>query len=97
MSWTFQATPYQTKRDYHAAVVLEWLSGGGLHDRQSVRKMLAATSDDELADEAIEGCTIHGEESSFERDGLTQAFAEYRNSAEASPVEDNEASNRTLW
>ena len=97
MSWTFQGTAYQTKRDYYAAIALEWLSAGGLHDRQSVRKTLAATSDDELADEAIEGWTFHGEGPPFERDLLTQAFAEYRHTVEASPVEDNEASNRTLW
>lgn len=97
MSWTFQGTAYQTKHDYYAAIAHEWLRAGGLHDRQSVRKTLAEASDDELADEAIEGWKFHGENPPFERDGLAQAFAEYRHTVEASPVEDDEASNRTLW
>jgi hypothetical protein len=62
MSWTFQGIAYQTKRDYYAAIALEWLSAGGLRDRQSVRKTLAETSDDELADEAIEGWSLDGQQ-----------------------------------
>jgi hypothetical protein len=95
--WTFQGTAYQTKRDYYAAIALEWLSAGGLNDRRFVRVTFAETSDDELADEVIEGWSFSGEKPSFERDGLTQAFAEYRHTVEASPVEADEDSNRTLW
>jgi hypothetical protein len=29
MSWTFQGIAYQTKRDYYAAIVQEYLSAGG--------------------------------------------------------------------
>jgi predicted Zn-dependent peptidase len=35
--WTFQGTAYQTKRDYYAAIALEWLGAGGLNDRRFVR------------------------------------------------------------
>ena len=38
-----------------------------------------------------------GEQPPFERDGLTQAFTEYRHTVEASPVEADDDSNRTLW
>jgi hypothetical protein len=95
MSWTFQGIAYQTKRDYYAAIALEWLSAGGLNDRRFVRETFARMSDDELADEAIDG--FAGEQPPFERDGLTQAFAEYRHTVEASPVEADDDSNRTLW
>jgi hypothetical protein len=60
--WTFQGIAYQTKRDYYAAIALEWLSAGDLHDRQSVRKTLAETPDDELADGAIEGWSLDGQQ-----------------------------------
>jgi hypothetical protein len=43
------------------------------------------------------GWSFSNEKPPFERDGLTQAFAEYRNTIEASPVEDEKASNRVLW
>ena len=97
MSWTFQGIAYQTKRDYYAAIALEWLSAGGLNDRRFVRKTLAETSDDELADEVIKGWGLNGQKPPFERDSLSQAFAEYRHTVEASPVEADEDSNRTLW
>jgi hypothetical protein len=97
MSWTFQGITYQTKRDYYAAIAREWLSGGGLNDRRFIRMTFAETSDDELADEVIEGWSLDGEQPPFERDGLTQAFAEYRHTVEASPVEADEDSNRNLW
>jgi hypothetical protein len=97
MSWTFQGIAYQTKRDYCAAIALEWLSAGGLNDRRFVRETFARMSDDELADEAIEGWSFAAEKAPFERDGLTQAFAEYRHTVEASPIEADDDSNRTLW
>jgi hypothetical protein len=97
MSWTFQGIAYQTKRDYYAAIAREWLSAGGLNDRRFVRMTFAETSDDELADEVIEGWSLDGQQPPFERDGLTQAFGEYRHTVEASPVEADEDSNRTLW
>ena len=97
MSWTFQGIAYQTKRDYYAAIAREWLSAGGLNSRQFVREMFAETSDEELADEVIEGWSLDGQQPPFERDGLAQAFADYRKTAEASPVEAHDASNRTLW
>jgi len=97
MSWTFQGIAYQTKRDYYAAIAHEWLSAGGLNDRRSVRVTFAETSDDELADEVIEGWNFAGEKPPFERDGLTQAFADHRKTVEASPVEADEDTNRTLW
>jgi hypothetical protein len=93
MSWTFHGTAYQTKRDYYAAIAHE----RGLNSRQFVRETFAETSDDELADEVIEGWSLDGEKPPFERDGLTQAFADYRKTLEASPVEAHDASNRTLW
>ena len=97
MSWTFQGIAYQTKRDYYAAIALEWLSAGGLNSRQFVRETFAEMSDDGLADEVIEGWRFAGHPPPFERDGLTQAFAEYRHTVEASPVEADDDSNRTLW
>ena len=92
MSWTFQGIAYQTKRDYYAAIAHEWLSAGGLNSRQFVRETFAETSDDELADEVIEGWSLDGEQP-----GLTQAFADYRKTVEASPVEAHDAANRNLW
>ena len=97
MSWTFHGTAYQTKRDYYAAIAHDWLSAGGLNSRQFVRETFAETSDDELADEVIEGWSLDGQQPPFELDGLTQAFADYRKTVEASPVEAHDASNRTLW
>ena len=97
MSWTVQGTAYQTKRDYYAAIARDWLSAGGLNSRQFVRETFADTSDDELADEVIEGWSLDGEQPPFEHDGLTQAFADYRKTVEAAPVEAHDASNRTLW
>ncbi|MBV8895040.1 MAG: hypothetical protein JO051_00905 [Acidobacteriaceae bacterium] len=97
MIWTFQGTDYQTEREYYAAIAREWLSAGGLNDRQFVRETLAETSDDELADEVIEGWSFAGEKPSFERNGLIQAFTGYRHTVEASPVEADDASNRNLW
>jgi len=94
--WTFQGTAYQTKRllRRHRPRMAQ---RRGLNDRRFVRVTFAETSDDELADEVIEGWSFSGEKPSFERDGLTQAFAEYRHTVEASPVEADEDSNRTLW
>jgi hypothetical protein len=97
MSWTFQGIAYQTKRDYYAAIVQEYLSAGGLNSRQFVRETFANASDAELANEAIKGWSIDGQQPPFERDGLAQAFADYRKTVEASPVEAHDASNRTLW
>ena len=97
MNWTFQRTAYQTKRDYYAAIARDWLSAGGLNSRQFVRETSAETSDDELADEVIEGWSLDGQQPPFERDGLTQAFADYRKTVEASPVEAHDAANRNLW
>ena len=97
MSWTFQGVAYRTARDYYAAIAHDWLSAGGLNSRQFVRETFAETSDDELADEVIEGWSLDGQQPPFERDGLTQAFADYRQSVEASPVEKDDASNRVLW
>ena len=97
MSWTFQGIAYQTKRDCYAAIVREWLSVAGVNSRQFVRETFAETSDDKLADEVIEGWSLDGQQPPFERDCLTQAFADYRHTVEASPVEDDEVSNRTLW
>ena len=97
MSWTFQGTAYQTKRDYYAAIARDWLSAGGLNSRQFVRETFAETTDDELADEVIEGWSLDGQQPPFERDGLTHAFADYRKTVEASTVETHDASNRTLW
>jgi hypothetical protein len=94
MSWIFQGTAYQTKRDYYAAVAQDWLSAGGAN--RHPRDVLDAT-DEELADEVIEGSSLDGQQPPFERDGLTQAFADYRKTVEASPVEGDEDSNRTLW
>jgi hypothetical protein len=97
MSWTFQGTAYQTKRDYYAAIARDWLSAGGLNSRQFVRETFAETSDDELGDEVIEGWSLDGQQPPFDRDDIAQAFADYRKTVEASPVEAHDASNRTLW
>jgi hypothetical protein len=97
MSWTFQGTAYQTKRDYYAAIARDWLSAGGLNSRQFVRETFAETSDDELGDEVIEGWSLDGQQPPFDRDDIAQAFADYRKTVEASPVEAQDASNRTLW
>jgi hypothetical protein len=97
MSWTFQGTAYQTKRDYYAAIARDWLSAGGLNSRQFVRETFAETSDDELADEVTEGWSLDGQQPPFDRDDIAQAFADYRKTVEASTVEAHDASNRTLW
>jgi len=97
MSWTFQGVAYRTGRDYYAAIAHDWLSAGGLNSRQFVRETFAETSDDEFADEVIEGWSLDGQQPPFERDGLTRAFADYRQTVEASPVEKDDASNRVLW
>jgi hypothetical protein len=96
MSWTFQGIAYQTKRDYFAAIVQEYLSAGGLNSRQFVRETFANASDAELANEVIKGWSIDGQQPPFER-GLAQAFADYRKTVETSPVEAHDVSNRTLW
>ena len=97
MSWTFQGIPYQTKRDYYAAVAQDWLSAGGVNNRRYIRETFFDATDEELADEVIEGSCLDDQQRPFERDGLTQAFADYRKTVEASPVEGDEDSNRTLW
>jgi hypothetical protein len=97
MSWTFQGIAYQTKRDYYAAIAQEWLSAGGANSRRYIRETFFHATDEELADEVIEGWSLDGQQPPFERDGLTQAFADYRKTVEDSPVEGDEDSNRTLW
>jgi hypothetical protein len=62
MSWTFQGIASQTKRDYYAAIVREWLSVAGVNSRQFVRETFAETSDDKLADEVIEGWSLDGQQ-----------------------------------
>jgi hypothetical protein len=62
MSWTFQGIAYQTKRDYYAAIVQEYLSAGGLNSRQFVRETFADASDVELANEVIKGWSIDGQQ-----------------------------------
>ena len=94
MSWTFQGIAYQTKRDYCAAVVREWLSASGLVTHEFVRKSFAEISDAELADQVIAACSLAGQQPPFERDNIAQAFADYRKIVEASPVEAHDASLR---
>ena len=96
MSWTFQGTAYQTKRDYYAAIARDWLSAGGLNSRQFVRETFAETSDDELADEVIEGWSLDGQQPPFDRDDIAQAFADYRKIVEVSPVAADNASLRDM-
>ena len=96
MIWTFQGTAYQTKRDYYAAIAQDWLSSGGANSRRYIRETFFDATDEELADEVIEGSSLDGQQP-FERDGLTQAFADYRKTVQASPVEGDDDSNRTLW
>ena len=94
MSWTFQGIAYQTKRDYCAAVVREWLTASGLNIPAFVRKSFAEISDAELADQVIAACSLDGQQPPFEHDDIAQAFADYRKIVEASPVEALDASLR---
>jgi hypothetical protein len=93
MSWTFQGITYQTKRDHYAAIVREWLSAGGLLP-EFVRKSFSEISDAELADQVIAARSLDGQQPPFERDDITQAFADYRKIVESSPVEAPDASLR---
>ena len=94
MSWTFQGIAYQTKRDYCAAVVREWLSASGLVTHEFVRKSFAEISDAELADQVIAACSLDDQQLPFERDDIAQAFAEYRKIVVAPPAEAHDASLR---
>jgi acyl carrier protein len=94
MSWTFQGIAYQTKRDYCAAIVREWLRAGGLITHEFVRKSFAEISDAELADQVIAASSLDGQQPPFDRDDIAQAFADYRKTVEASPVETHHASLR---
>ena len=62
MSWTFQGIAYQTKRDYFAAIAQEWLSAGGANSRRYIREAFFDATDEELADEVIEGWSLDGQQ-----------------------------------
>ena len=94
MSWTYRGIDYQTKRDYYAAIVREWLSASGVNIPEFVRKSFAEISDAELADQVIAACSLDGQQPPFERDDIARAFADYRKIIEASPVEASRPSVR---
>jgi hypothetical protein len=83
-------------RDYYTAIVKEWLSYGGLNSRKFMRKTLARGTNEELADKVIAAGFVV-KRAGFVREGLVQAIADYRQIIKASPVEDNDEFNRTLW
>ena len=95
MSWTFQGIAYQTKRDYYAAVAQEGLSAGGANSRRYIRETSFDATDEELADEVIEGRSLDGQQPPSNATA-SRTFADYRKTVEASPVEGDEDSNRTL-
>jgi acyl carrier protein len=91
MSWTFRGIAYRTKRDYHAAMVREWLTAGGVNPLEFVRKSFTEISDAELAEQVIAASSLHGQQPPFERDDIAQAFADYRKTVAALPVEARDA------
>jgi hypothetical protein len=94
MNWTFQGITHQTKRDYCAAIVREWLTASGLNSHELVRKSFAEISDAKLADQVIAASSLDGQQPPFDRDDIAQAFADYRKIFEASPVDAHNASLR---
>ena len=110
--YVFGSVLYDTSRKYHAAIAQEWLSANGLNSRKFVRESFNSCTDAELADEAVEAWDLlapKDEERDWEtgelveipsdvsREALIQAFADYRATVASSHVEEDEASNRTLW
>jgi hypothetical protein len=93
MSWTFQGIAYQTKRDYYAAIAQEWLSAGGANSRRYIRETFFHATDEELADEVIEGWSLDGQQPPS---NATASRKPSPTTAKPS-VEGDEDSNRTLW
>jgi hypothetical protein len=94
MSYKFGDVLYDTSRDYYAAIAQEWLSAGGQNSRQFVRETFAEETDEDLADEVLELWEFDGEPG-FDPSSLVEAFADHRATANAAPVEDDEATNHT--
>jgi len=97
MNYEFRGISYDTARDYYAAVVREWLSGDGENSRQFVRETFAKETDKDLANEVLDARECFDDEPEFDGASLIEAFADYRTAVNAAPIEDDEASNCTLW
>lgn len=61
MRLEFQSTLFRTARDLTDAIAVEWMTAGGLNDRDFVAATLAATSDEALAAEVIGGWDLNAE------------------------------------
>ena len=55
MTHEFQSILYRTSREMCDAIAKEWLSGGGANSRDDMVDALEKMTDEELADECIEG------------------------------------------
>ena len=97
MSWTFQGVAYRTARDYYAAIAHDWLSAGGLNSRQFVRETFAETSDDELADEVIEGWSLDGQQPPSNVTASPKPSPTIDKPSRPRPSKKDDASNRVLW
>jgi hypothetical protein len=97
MNYEFRGISYDTARDYYAAVVREWLSGDGQNSRQFVRETFAEETDEDLADEVLDARECFVDEPEFDDASLSEAFGAYRATVNAAPIEDDEATNCTLW
>jgi hypothetical protein len=61
-----------------------------------VRETFAEETDEDLADEVPEFWEFD-DEPGFDPSSLVEAFADYRATVNAALVEDDEATNHTLW
>jgi hypothetical protein len=81
MTYEFQSTLFGNASEMHAAIAGEFLSAGGMNSEDFQREYLADHTNEEMADEAIEGWDLSGEwaeKRDFTRDDLIEAFADLR-------------------
>lgn len=81
MTYEFQSTLFKNARQMADAIADEWLSAGGSNNSDVQREFLNSHSDDQMADEAIEGWGLSGEwaeKRNFEREHLIDAFSRLR-------------------
>jgi hypothetical protein len=85
MSYEFGGMLYRNSREMHIAIAKTWLSANGRSTRADMSEALATLTDDELADEAIDGWSLGEEDddgiarpTGFARADLIAAFADLR-------------------
>jgi len=77
----FAGTLFRTLKHMSDAIAGEWISGMGSHGLELQREFFDEATDEELADEAIEGWDLRGEwaeKRDFERADLIAAFSRLR-------------------